>query len=118
MIEVKFLSHVISQEGIVVDRSKIDSILNWDRPKTVSKIKSFLGLVGYYRCMVEMFSRITLPLTRLTRKEVKFVWDDQCEEAFMELKRKLINTLVLTVPNNEGPYVVYTNASRQVWVVL
>ena len=56
MIEVKFLGHVVYQEGISVDPANIDVILLWERPKNVSKICSFLGLVGYYGCFGENFS--------------------------------------------------------------
>ncbi|XP_060967115.1 uncharacterized protein LOC133035345 [Cannabis sativa] len=111
MTSVKFLGHVISQDGITVDPAKIDSILQWERPKNVTEVRSFLGLVGYYRRFVENFSRIAMPLTKLTRKEVKFMWDDSCEEAFRELKERLTSAPVLTVPNSEEPYVVFTDAS-------
>ena len=111
MTKVKFLGHVVSEEGISVDPSKIEAVLNWERPKNVSEIRSFLGLAGYYRRFVENFSKIASPLTKLTRKNVKFVWDDKCEEAFEELKRRLTSAPVLIIPNNEEPYTVYTDAS-------
>ncbi|XP_006854885.2 uncharacterized protein LOC18444659, partial [Amborella trichopoda] len=69
MTEVKFLGHVLSQDGITVDPAKIDSILQWERPKNVTEVRSFLGLAGYYRRFVENFSRTAMPLTKLTRKE-------------------------------------------------
>ncbi|KAL5578632.1 hypothetical protein UlMin_011074 [Ulmus minor] len=72
MTEVKFLGHVISQEGISVDPSKIETVLRWEQPRNVPEIKSFLGLAGYYRRFVENFSRIAMPLTQLTKKEVKY----------------------------------------------
>ena len=75
------------------------------------EIRSFLGLAGYYHRFVENFSRIAMPLTKLMRKNVKFVWNDDCEAAFMELKRILTTAPVLTVPNSNKPYVVYTDAS-------
>ena len=80
--EVKFLGHVISEAGVTVDPEKIEAVLNWQRPRNVFEIRSFLGLAGYYRRFVEGFSRLAAPMTRLTRKEVKFVWDDACESAF------------------------------------
>ena len=57
-----------------------------------------MGLAGYYRRFIEDFSRLAAPMTRLTRKEVKFVWDDSCERAFQELKRRLTSTPILIVP--------------------
>ncbi|XP_062111544.1 uncharacterized mitochondrial protein AtMg00860-like [Humulus lupulus] len=114
MIEVKFLGHVISQEGIIVDPAKIDSILQWDRPNNITEVRSFLGLASYYHHFVEYFSQIVMPLTKLTRKDLKFVWDDSCEEAFKELKQRLTTTPVLTVPSSDEPYVVFTDASGTV----
>ena len=71
--EVNFLGYVVSQEGVSVDFSKVDTILNWKLPKNVFKIRSFLGLAGYYRHFVKDFSSIASPLTKLTRKDVRFV---------------------------------------------
>ncbi|XP_062093563.1 uncharacterized protein LOC133799577 [Humulus lupulus] len=82
----------------------------WEIPKNVTEILSFLGLEGYYRLFVENFSEIAMPLTKLTRKDLKFVWDDSCEEAFKELKQRLTTTPVLTVPNSDESYMVFTDA--------
>ena len=84
--EVIFLGHVISGAGIFVDPIKIEAIVSWKQPKNVSEVRSFLGLAGYYRRFVEHFSLLTAPLTRLTRKGVKYEWSDDCEQSFQELK--------------------------------
>ena len=63
--------------------------MSYERPKSVFEICSFLGLVGYYRRFIKGFSRLATPMTRLTRKEVKFEWNDLCEREFQELKRRL-----------------------------
>ena len=65
-----------------VDPEKVEAMMSWERPKSVFEIRSFLGLAGYYRRFIEDFSRLAAPMTRLTRKEVKFDWDDRFEEAF------------------------------------
>ena len=65
--EVNFLGHVISQNGISVDSSKIDAVLNWSRPTSATEVRSFLALAGYYRRFVEGFSKIVTPLINLTR---------------------------------------------------
>ncbi|BBG96847.1 transposable element gene, partial [Prunus dulcis] len=83
---VSFLGHVISAEGIYVDPQKVEAVVNWQRPTTVTEVRSFLGLAGYYRRFVEGFCTIETPLTRLTRKEVKLERTDECEESFNELK--------------------------------
>ena len=74
--KVAFLGHVISAEGVSVDPRKIKAMVIWKPPKNVSEIRSFLGLVGYYRKFVEGFSKIAAPLTKLTRKDVEYDWVD------------------------------------------
>ena len=69
---VAFLGHVVSREGIQVDPKKIEAVMDWQRPTTVTEVRSFLGLAGYYRRFVQDFSRIAAPLTRLTQKNVRF----------------------------------------------
>ena len=69
---VAFLGHVISVEGVSVDPKKIEAVVNWNPPKNVSEVRIFLGLAGYYRKFVEGFSKIAAPLTKLTRKDVKY----------------------------------------------
>ena len=95
---VRFLGHVVSESGVSVDLEKVEAVMSWERPKSVFEIRSFLGLAGYYRRLIEDFSRLAAPMTRLTRKEVKFEWDDRCEEAFQKLKRRLTSTPILIVP--------------------
>ena len=82
LIEVKFLGHVVLALGVSMDLEKVETIMSWERPMSVFKIRSFLGLVGYYRRFIEDFSRLAAPMTRLTRKEVKFEWNDSCEREF------------------------------------
>ena len=74
----------------------------------MTEVRSFLILAGYYCHFVENFFEITMLLPRITRKEVKFEWDEKCDEAFIELRKRLTITHVLTVPNNGEPYVVLT----------
>ena len=95
-----------------VDPEKVEAVMSWERPKSVFEIRSFLGLTWYYRRLIEDFSRIAAPMTRLTRKEVKFEWDDRCEEAFQELKRRLTSTPILIVQDRGQGYTVYCDASR------
>ncbi|KAH0671258.1 hypothetical protein KY285_025475 [Solanum tuberosum] len=109
---VAFLGHIVSSEGIRVDSQKIETVKQWRRPTSVTDIRSFLGLAGYYRRFVEGFSSIASPLTKLTQKKVKFQWSDDCEKSFAELKTRLTTALVLTLPEGSDGYVIYCDASR------
>jgi len=71
---VSFLGHVISGDGIAVDPSKVEAVSQWETPKSVTEIRSFLGLAGYYRRFIEGFSKLVFPLTQLTCKGKAFVW--------------------------------------------
>ena len=71
--EVGFLGHIVNSKGISVDPEKVEAVLEWPRPTNVTEIRSFLGLAGYHRRFVEGFSRLAAPLTKLTRKNEKFV---------------------------------------------
>ncbi|XP_060959673.1 uncharacterized mitochondrial protein AtMg00860-like, partial [Cannabis sativa] len=97
----------------MVDPGKIEAVKNWPRPKTVTEIRSFLGLAGYYRRFVEGFSKIAMPLSELTRKNQRFIWSDKCEKSFQELKQRLITAPVLALPSDQEKFVVYCDASRQ-----
>ena len=74
--QVAFLGHVVSGDGIQVDPKKIEAITEWQRPTTVTEVRSFLGLAGYYRRFMKDFSKIAAPLTKLTQKNVNFMWTD------------------------------------------
>ncbi|XP_027932738.1 uncharacterized protein LOC114188341 [Vigna unguiculata] len=97
--EVQFLGHVISAQGIVVDPTKIETVVKWERPQTVTEVHIFLGLAGYYRRFVEGFSKMVSPLTQLIRKDQPFYWTDECETCFEDIKRRLTTALVLAIPD-------------------
>ena len=111
-MELKFMGRVVSQGRIAVDPAKVEAVLNWERHRNVSEIRSFLGLAGYYMRFVENFSRIAIPMTKMNRKSIPFEWNDKCEEAFLELKRRLTSAPVLVVLNPDVRYTMYTDASR------
>ena len=71
------MGHVVNQSGVSVDPEKISAVIEWQRPTSVTEVRSFLGLAGYYRRFVEGFSRISAPMTRLTQKAVKFEWSEE-----------------------------------------
>lgn len=102
---------MVSKDDIQVDPKKIEAIMEWSRPITDTKIRSFLGLASYYRRFMKDFSKIATPLTRLNQKNAKFVWTDKCEEHFQMLKDILISVLELTLPLGYEGYIVYCYAS-------
>ncbi|KAK8700519.1 hypothetical protein V6N13_018914 [Hibiscus sabdariffa] len=109
--EVVFLGHVVSSEGIRVDPKKVEAVVNWKQPKSVTKIRSFLGLAGYYRRFVSGFSKVATPLTKLLQKGVKYEWSDARQQAFEKLKEALTNAPVLIQPVSGKEFVVYSDAS-------
>ena len=76
---------------------KVEAVMSLERPKSNFEIHSFLGLIGYYQRFIEDFSRLAAPMTRLTRKEVKFEWNDLCDKAFQELKRRLTSSPIMII---------------------
>jgi hypothetical protein len=113
MEEVTFLGHVLSAEGVAVDPSKIEVVSKWQSPKSVTEIRSFLGLAGYYHRFIENFSKIVKPMTELSNSNTPYVWSDKCEASFQELKTHLTTTPFLTLPDAIKDFVVYCDASRQ-----
>src|SRR6185369_4605494 len=109
--KVQFLGHVISENGISVDPSKIQDVLNWEAPTSVPEIRSFLGLAGYYRRFVPDFSKIAKPMTELLKKGVKFNWNDKCDQAFLTLRKLLTSAPVLAQPDITRTFDVYCDAS-------
>ena len=102
--EVGFLRHVISGEGIAVEPTKVVTVTNWEAPTTVGEIRSFLGLAGYYRRFIENFSKIAKPVTELLKKDTKFKWTEECEASFQELKKHLVRSPVLILPDQPKDY--------------
>ncbi|TYK01102.1 reverse transcriptase [Cucumis melo var. makuwa] len=92
--------------------SKLEAVINWERPISATEVRSFLGLARYYGRVIEDFSRLALPLTALTRKNAKFEWLDKCEQSFQELKKRLVTAPILALPVTGKDYVIYCDASR------
>ena len=101
----------MSAEGIRVDPVKIEAVVNWKPPRSVTEVRSFLGLAGYYRRFVKGFSVIASPLTKLLRKGVLFEWLDKCQNSFEQLKEMLVEAPVLTQPTSGKEYTLYSDAS-------
>nr|GEW26242.1 retrotransposon protein, putative, Ty3-gypsy subclass [Tanacetum cinerariifolium] len=110
---VAFLGHIVSSKGITMDPVKVEAITKWPRPTFVTEVRSFLGLAGYYCRFVKGFLRLALPLTKLMRKGEKFVWNEEREKSFEELKQRLVSAPVLTLPSGSGGFQIYSDASKK-----
>jgi hypothetical protein len=102
---------VVSPEGIVVNPSKVKEVLDWKPPTSVSEVRSFLGLAGYYRRFIRNFSKIAKSITELLNKGNKYVWSDACDEVFKNLKKLLTTSPVLAQPDTDKSFDVYCDAS-------
>ena len=111
---VKFLGLIITNGGIHMDPAKVAAILEWKVPKTVKDIQSFLGFANFYRRFIRHFSKIVSPLTKLTRKGVKFNWNSKAQDAFDELKKAFTTAPILIMFDPEKPCVVETDSSDEV----
>ena len=109
--EVSFLGHIVFSKGIRVDTAKIEAVVNWKPPGSVTEVRSFLSLARYYRRFVKGFSVIASPLTKLLRTGVKFEWSDKCQNSFEQLKEMLVEAPVLTQPTSGKEYTLYGDAS-------
>ena len=112
---IQYLEHIVSEEGITPLPEKLDSIQKMLPPKTPKEVKQFLGLIGYYRKFVPRFSDLARLQNALTRKNVEFEWTPVCQESFDLLKASLMREPILTYPNPNLPYVLFTDASKDAW---
>ncbi|CAI6358323.1 unnamed protein product [Macrosiphum euphorbiae] len=111
--EVIYLGHVINENGVSPDPNKLKCIKEYPKPKNAKDIKSFLGLLNYYRRFVDNFAKTAKPLTYLLKKDVPFIWSDNCEHSFQELKKALMNPPLLVYPDWEaGKFNLCTDASQ------
>ena len=109
---VTFLGHLVSEEGLQPDPRLLESIREIQPPSSVTQVRSFLGLVGYYRRFIKGFSKIAAPLNKLLEKNKPFVWTTECMEAYQELKELLLKEPVVAYLDFSVPFRLYTDASN------
>ena len=108
---VKFLGHVVSEQGFHMDPEKTQHMQDWLTPKSAKEVYSFLGLCSYYRRFIAGFAKMARPLHTLTEKRTTFVWDTACEAAFSQLKEALTTAPVLSYPKLKRQFILDTDAS-------
>ncbi len=109
--QVSFLGHVISQSRIQPDPAKIAAVRDIPRPQSITDLRSFLGLAGYYRKVIPGFATVAAPLVRLTEKTSAFCWSDECERSFSRLKSLLCSAPILCYPRCDREFILQTDAS-------
>ncbi|GBG64360.1 hypothetical protein CBR_g41560 [Chara braunii] len=110
--KILYLGHEISADGLRPEDAKVASIRDWPRPQTVTEVRSFLGMTGYYRPFVKNYSTIASPLTDLTRLDTPWEWTEECEASFKKLKYDLTHYEVLKLLDPDKPFVVTTDTSQ------
>ncbi|CAJ2652754.1 unnamed protein product [Trifolium pratense] len=108
--EIEYLGHLVTGQGVSMDRDKIKAVLEWPIPKNIKQLRGFLGLTGYYRRFIKHYARLAAPLTDLLKKE-NYNWNAQTELAFQELKAAMTSAPVLALPNFQKPFILETDAS-------
>jgi hypothetical protein len=107
---VAYLGHVISEQGVNMDPSKVAAVEAWPQPRTLRALRGFLGLTGYYRKFIASYGAVAAPLTALLKREA-FMWSDDAERAFVDLKRALMTAPLLQLPDFSKKFVVDCDAS-------
>ena len=108
---IHFLGHVVGRDGIKPDPEKIQKIKDFPEPKSLTQLRSALGLFSYYRRFIKDFSNIARPLNSLLKKDEPYHWEIKQQNAFDALKQKLISAPILIYPDFEKSFVLYTDAS-------
>jgi hypothetical protein len=108
---VEFLGYVVSQQGISMDPSKVQTVLNWQPPRSVRDVQCFLGFANFYRKFIKNYSNIVMPLTELTRKNKSFTWSSSAAKAFESLKRAFTSAPILLHADLEKPFIIEADAS-------
>lgn len=110
--QVKYLGYLLTENGLAIDGSKLEPILNYPRPKSIRDVRRLMGLIGFYQKFVNNYSHITTPITDLLKKSKKFKWTTEAEQALDQLKSVLTSSPVLANPRYDLPFIIETDASQ------
>jgi len=112
--EVEFLGYIIGRDGIRMGEDKVEPVLDWKTPESITQVQSFLGFANFYRRFIQNYSRVARPLTELTKKEVgkEWAWNQQAESDFQELKHRFTTAPILAHFDPRELILVETDASN------
>lgn len=111
-LRIQYLGYIIDEHGIKTDPEKVSAVVDYPRPQSITEIRRFLGMMGWYRKFIPNFSVVSAPITDLLKKTSKaFKWTPEAENAFNLLKTALVSTPVLCTPDFDQPFVIQTDAS-------
>lgn len=112
--EVKYLGVIVGTNGIRMDPCKVSAVVNWPQPKNVKDVQSFLGFANFYRRFIKDFAKQATPLTKLTKKDIPFAWDETCARAFQDLKNAFRSAPILRHFDPDKPSTVECDSSDYV----
>src|SRR4051812_28991612 len=110
--EIHLLGHIINKEGIKTDPAKVSAVKEYPAPTSKTEVRAFMGLVGYYRHFIPACSKIAKPINDTLRKDIRFKWTDEAQEAFDKLKEKLTTAPVLARPDMDKTFCLHTDACK------
>jgi len=107
--EVEFLGYVIGRNGITMSQEKVEAVLSWEEPKSLSETQSFLGFANFYRRFIKDYSRVARPLTELTKKTERWSRNPEAGRAFNELKKRFTTAPILAHFDIQRPVIIETD---------
>ena len=111
--EVEFLGFCLKQTGFQPTRKRIKAILKLDRPRKIKKVRAFLGIINFIKNHIPNRAELLAPITKLTKKDQPFIWDDEQQQAFNKTKAAIANAILCTYPNPNKCFIIYPNASQK-----
>src|SRR2546423_188119 len=108
---LQFLGHIITKDRILPDPDKIKAVKEYSIPQNLTQLRAFLGLASYYRRFIKNFSQTATPLYNLLKKDINYEWTEECQQVFQQLKNRLISAPLLTYPDFDKSFILFTDAS-------